>query len=610
MSGRRHAPSGEARFQENNSSRSAAKYKMALRHFSAGHLLKAIKSCEQVLALEATHSETLHLMGLISLQDGQLDAALEWISRALRSEPRVEYVLSLGQALQQLNRHDDALKAFDKAVQLQPDDGRARRCLGDALANVGRNEEALSGYQQALKLNPSDWDAADKRANLLRRLGRMEEALAGFDACDKLRPDQLPTLNGRLACLCGLRRFDEALATGLYCKDIAPDNPDVWNDIGAVLQWLGRDGEALEYFDRAIRLRPDFAHALFNKAASLTKVKRFDDALTIYDHLRANHPDDGLAAIGRAQIQLLTGDFEQGWRGREQRWKKLSTGYPPFSQPMWLGKESIAGKTLLIGADEGFGDSIQFVRYAPMAAAMGARVILVVQDALHPVLSGLEGIAQCIPFSASKSLPPFDFHTPTTSLPLAFGTTVQSIPAPLSYLPRPDQARIREWESRLGAHSKLRVGLVWSGNPRHVNDCNRSMPLKTLLPALDVEAMFISLQKEPRTDDRALLGQRSDIFDPTEDFVNFEDTAALICCLDLVVTVDTSVAHLAGALGRPTWLLLPFVPDFRWLLDREDSPWYPSMRLFRQARPGDYDGVIECVRASLLEEISRFSQSS
>jgi hypothetical protein len=277
---------------------------------------------------------------------------------------------------------------------------------------------------------------------------------------------------------------------------------------------------------------------------------------------------------------------------------------------MWLGKEDIAGKTLLIAADEGLGDAIQFARYVPKLAARGARVILVAEDALCPLLSGLSGASQCIPKSvAVHGVPPFDFHCPLGSLPLAFGTRLDSIPADIPYLPPAAASRVQAWEARLGPHDKLRVGMVWSGNPAHKGDHHRSSSLRAYSAFLDLDATFVSLQKDPRPDDKGVLDERRDIVDLTAHLTDFAETAALISCLDLVITVDTSVAHLAGALGCPTWILLPHTPDFRWLLDRDDSPWYPSVRLFRQDASRDYAGVIERVRAELAILSSRYRRA-
>lgn len=272
---------------------------------------------------------------------------------------------------------------------------------------------------------------------------------------------------------------------------------------------------------------------------------------------------------------------------------------------MWLGGESVEGKTILIAADEGLGDTIHFARYIPMLAEQGARVLLAVQDPLHRLMSNLSGTSHCAPMSAIGTLPAFDLHCPISSLPLAFKTRLDTIPSE-PYLPSPPGSLVQAWENRLGPRTRLRVGLVWSGDPSHVNDETRSIPLRTLSRILDVDADFISLQKALRPHDAAVLRERRDIIDLTAELTDFTDTAALICCLDLVITVDTSVAHLAGALGRPTWILLPWTPDYRWLLDRTDSPWYPSVRLFRQTETREYESVLDRVRDKLLAPAAAF----
>jgi ADP-heptose:LPS heptosyltransferase len=257
--------------------------------------------------------------------------------------------------------------------------------------------------------------------------------------------------------------------------------------------------------------------------------------------------------------------------------------------------------------DEGLGDTIQFVRYVPLLEKLGARIILVVQDSLHPLLSNMPGIWQCLPTSAT-ALPAFDFHCPMMSLPLAFGTRLDTIPSFQSYLPAPPKDRVQVWKERLGSHDRLRVGLVWSGNPRHLDDHNRSIPLSAISDLLELDAHFISLQKDPKPDDSAVLRELTDITDPTGHLTDFVETAALIACLDLVITVDTSVAHLAAAQGCPTWTLLSYTPDYRWLLDRGDTPWYPTMRLFRQSETREYASVIARVKNTLSARVARWRQ--
>ncbi|HLG84983.1 MAG TPA: tetratricopeptide repeat protein [Bradyrhizobium sp.] len=579
-------------------------YLTALGHMRAGRYGDAAACCRETLARDADHADTLNLFGLLALQAEQYDHAVEWISRAIRQEPKPFYLTSLGTCLSRQGRHEEALQAFDKAVQLKPDDANLWHDLGNALVALGRDSEAVLSFRHGLALNPQHWEAANQCAILLYGLGRIEEALACLDACDALRPNHVPTLQRRAACLTRLKRFEEALALCHTSHALAPDDAGICNNLGTVLRSLGQDEDALPWFDQALALQPNDRDALHNKAAALAKLRRFTDAVAIYQHLKTEDPNDALAELGIAHLQLLNGHFASGWAGREARWK-MARSYPDFAQPMWLGQESLAGKTIVIIADEGLGDTIQFVRYVPMLAERGARVILVVQDPLHPLLSKLPGISQCLPMS-DIHLPPFDFHCPIMSLPLAFGTRLETIPSSTPYLPAPDDDRVRAWEQRLGAHDRLRVGLCWAGNPRQPDDHNRSVALQAFSSLLDADATFVSLQKEMKPDDRAALREMPGIIDLTDQLTDFAETAALLACLDLVITVETSVAHLAGALGHKTWTLLCYTPDHRWLLDRDDSPWYPTMRLFRQTRPGDWQSVFARVRIKLEQEIAAF----
>ncbi len=424
-----------------------------------------------------------------------------------------------------------------------------------------------------------------------------------MNLCDELQPGHAATLNQRGVALHNLNRFEEALSDNRQAQPLDPTNAGICSDIGADLHRLGRHEEALEWFDRALDLRPGFAWALKNKAVTLTEMHRFDEAVVLYRHIKRIDPENAEADWNVGLIQLRTGDFESGWATREARWKipSFTAGYyPELSEPAWSGAEPVAGKTILLCSDEGLGDVIQLARYVPMVAARGAQVILVVPAPLCTLLSGLTGVAECLP-ELGRARPAFDFHCPLSRLPLAFGTRLDTIPAGTSYLPAATADRVQAWQARLGPHTKLRVGMVWSGRSTHLNDHNRSIPLRTMSRILDVGATFVSLQKEVRPDDRATLLERSEIVDLTADLTDFAETAALISCLDLVITVDTSVAHLAGALGCPTWILLPYTPDYRWLLDRDDSPWYPTVRLFRQTETREYASVLDRVRNELLK---------
>ncbi|WP_024520640.1 tetratricopeptide repeat-containing glycosyltransferase family protein [Bradyrhizobium sp. Tv2a-2] len=580
----------------------SALFLAALGHLRAGRAGDAEACCREALALDSEHADALHLMGLLALQVEQYGQATDWIARAIQREPKPIYLTSLGTCLSRQDRGEEALQVFDKAVQLKPDDANLWRDLANALVALERTDEAVLSLQHALKLNPQHWETANQCAVLLHGLGRVEESLSYLDLCDALRPNDVATLQRQAACLSNLKRFEDALSLCHRSHTLAPHDAAICNNLGTVLRSLGRDEDALPWLDRALSLQPGFRDALHNRAAALAKIRKLSEAMAVYEQLRTDDPTDALAELGIAHLQLLTGNFGAGWAGREARWK-MRRNYPQFAQPVWLGRQSLAGKTILVASDEGLGDTLQFVRYVPMLAERGARVVLVVQDPLYPLLSKLPGISQCLPMSATR-LPPFDFHCPLMSLPLAFGTTLQTIPASIPYLPAPDDDRVQAWQRRLGTHDRLRVGLCWAGNPGQPDDHNRSIALRTFLQLFDADAVFISVQKETKPEDQAALREMTGMIDMTGHLTDFAETAALLSCLDLVISVETSVAHLAGALGRPTWTLLCYTPDHRWLLDRDDSPWYPSMRLFRQDSPGDWQGVFDRVRRALEKEIA------
>ena len=537
----------------------------------AGRHLEAQLCCRNALAADPNHRDSLHLMGILCLQARQYDHAIEWIARASQQDVKTDYLLSLGTALEQQGLHQEALRAFDRGVQIKPDDAEL-------------------------------WAS---RGATLTHLERLEEALACFDRCDELLPNHAAVMEQRGVTLHRLKRYDEALADHRHAHALNPANPNVCNNIGASLQYLRRDEEALAWFDKALALKPDFIMAMINRASSLAQMRRIDETIAVYEQVKAIDPANAEADSYLSLIHLLIGDFEAARAGHKARWSAHPRpgSYPDFHQHLWLGKENVSGRTILVFADEGLGDTIQFARYIPMLAARGANVFLLVEETLRPLLSNLPGVTQCLSKPA-PSLPPFDLHCPITTLPFALGTRLDTIPSSASYLPPLPEANMRAWQRRLSERArpggKRRVGLVWSGNPRHTNDHNRSIPLRVLAPLLDAGPDFVSLQRELRSGDSALL-EASGVIDLSSGLTDFTETAALVSCLDLVISVDTSVAHLAAALGRPTWILLPYLPDFRWLLDRDDSPWYPTARLFRQSERRDWAEVIERVRRALDE---------
>jgi tetratricopeptide (TPR) repeat protein len=616
----------------------------ALRLLKAGQTTEAEVACRQALTLDAGHANALHAMGRVCLALKRDQLAIEWYARAIAQDPTVtDYFVDLGQALQQVERFDEAIKvydrvlqmrpevveswqrfgellqrqnraaeaaqAFDRALQLAPESADIWYQLGHTLKVQDRRDEATLAFDQALKFRPTHIDAANNAGLLYFQTERYEEAIARFDGSLKQTADQAGVLCLKCICLRRLRRYEEALLFGRRAHALAPQDPDIANSLGCVLQNLGLHDEAIAVFDRAIALRPNFADFHNHRGTSLAELHRFDEAFASFDQAIALRPDFADVHWNASLFRLLVGDFASGWSAREWGRKCRAVGFAErsFDAPAWLADAPLSGKTILLHSDEGLGDTIQFCRYAMMVAEQGGRVLLEVDPVLQPLLSGLPGVVACLARGIDE-IPAIDFHCPISALPLAFQTRLETIPAAPSYLPSPAAERLESWEDRLGRHDRPRIGLVWSGNPAHLNDRNRSVPFEMLAPVLDLDARFVSLQKDVRPSDRAALAARHDIVDCTADIRDFVDTAALIACLDLVLTVDTSVAHLAGALGKPTWIMLPYTPDYRWLLDRDDSPWYQSVRLFRQGRDRDYKPVIARVRTALSEFVPTIAQ--
>jgi tetratricopeptide (TPR) repeat protein len=591
----------------------AAWFEAGLRMLQAGQIAEAEQCGRQALNLDQGHADSLHLMGMLCVASKQYDLAIEWFAMAIRQNPAVgDYFANLGMALQRKERFDEAIKSYDRALVINPGQADIWFRMGEILQQQKRPDEAVLSFDQALKLKPGNREAANASGLLHFEAKRYEEAMARFTRSTEIDPSQSGAFNFISRCQWPLRRFDEALVNGRKAHDLAPDNPDIIKNVGLILQKLEQHEEALAWFDKALALRPDFPSALNDRATTLFALRRIDEAFAALDRAVALDPECADYHWNRALFRLLVGNFDQGWQGREWGRKCALVGFVDrkFEKPHWFGEEPVAGKTILLHSDEGLGDSIQYSRYAPMVAKLGARVILEVEAPLHPLLTGMEGVSLCLPKITGVELPAFDLHCPLGVLPLAFKTRLETIPASPCYLPRLPEARLSAWRDRLGAHDRLRVGLVWSGNPLNGNDRNRSTSLRKMSAIFDDCARFYSLQKEPRPEDRATLLERGDVIDLTGHLTDFVETGALISNLDLVVTVDTSVAHLAAALGRPTWILLPHTPDYRWLLGRDDSPWYPSVRLFRQDESRDYTSVLARVRDELATLIAAFGHDA
>jgi tetratricopeptide (TPR) repeat protein len=554
----------------------------------------ALASYDRALELRPDDAMVLYRRGTVLRDLKRFDEAVASYERALELQPQdAELLCRCGTALYELQRFEQALASFDLALEQRPDHARALCNRGATLYELQRFEEALASYDRALEQRPDYVVALCNRGTTLRELKRFEEASASFGHVLELQPDNTRGLYCRAAVLHELKRFDEALATCNRAIEIDPDCVEALSNRGRILTDLLRLDEALVSHDRALALRPNYPPALANRAVTLNELKRFEEARASYARALELQPGFKQARFDDALCHLLIGDFERGWQWFGNRVSRR------LAQPMWLGQGDLAGRTILLFPEEGLGDTIQFCRYVPFVAQRGARVVLEVQPPLRGLLGSLGGAAQII--SGEDPLPDFDVHCPLHALPLAFGTRLETIPFAGPYL-RASPRAVDRWCRRLGPRSGPRIGLTWAGDPKHRSDHKRSMRLSDVLPLFDVGgAELVSLQRDLRPGDAAMLSARGGIADFCAELKDFSDTAALISNLDLVISVDTSVAHLAGALAKPVWVMLPFVPEWRWLLDRDDSPWYPTARLFRQDETRTWENVVARVRAALSE---------
>ena len=524
-----------------------------------------------------------------------LATALRSCDQAIAAKPDdPEAYNARGNVLLRSMRYDDAVASFDKAIELKPDYPQPYNGRGNALQALRRFEEAVESYDTAVALKADYAAAYSNRGNALQALQRFEDAIESYGKAIILRPDDVEAYNNRGAGLRRLARFDEALQDFDSAIALLPDHAGLHKNRGNALQGLRRFEDAIESYNTAIALSSHYGDAYDNRGVTQKELKRFDEAMDSFGEalaLRQEHHD---AIFNRALLHLLMGRFEIGWRDCEARKNtRIPDGNRGWGKPLWLGETDISGKTILVHWEQGFGDVIQMCRYISLLKTAGARVLFLPQQQLQTLMRGLNAYVSIV--GHDSVIPQFiDLQCPIMSLPLAFKTDIGSIPS-ASYISA-DKGKVAVWKDRLGSKTKPRVGVVWKGNL--VPDGGRSIELERFQRLLNPSLEFISLQKEVTDAERSLL-DRAGVLHAGDAFADFSDTAALCVLMDLVISIDTSVAHLAGALGIPVWVLLTWVADWRWLLDRDDSPWYPSMRLFRQTARGDWNGVLERVKLEL-----------
>jgi tetratricopeptide (TPR) repeat protein len=600
-----------------------------------GRLDDAERDYLATLAADPVHVDALHLLGVLRHQQGQHAAAVDLVRRAADLRPQdAALQLNLGNALKALGHLDGAIERFRNALSLAPGFPMAHYNLGNAYAAAGRHEDAADAFVKSLQLQPSDPSSHNNLGNALHALGRHQDAIAAFERALELRPGHAGAHNNLGMALNALNRADEAItqfqaalaaeprfvaaqfnlgntldAVGRHEEAVAafeatlalqPHLPPALFGLGNALAATGRHADATQHFERAVGLDPAFALAWLSLGTARHALGAHDAALRAFDQALRLRPDLASAHMNRALVWLTLGDFARGLP--EYEWRLDTTAQPGAQTlPRWHG-EPIEGKTLFVHAEQGFGDTLQFVRFVPLVARLGVRVVLEVQPQLLPVLepAAHEWRVTLIPQGAPR--PRADLQCPLLSLPLALGTTFDGIPARTPYLTVPPAYR-RKWRGSLGGHAKRKIGLAWSGRIQQHE--NRTMPLAALDPLFALEGIdWIVLQPDLSAGERAALDahpRAASIHRFDQRIGDFADTAAIIERLDAVVSIDTSIAHLTGALRKPLWLMLPFAADWRWFTGDTHSPWYPGVQIVRQPEPGAWHEVVETVALAVRD---------
>jgi tetratricopeptide (TPR) repeat protein len=574
---------------------------LATCHHGLGEIKEAVEAYGQALRLRPASPELHCGLGSALAAAGRRDAALEHFQQALRLEPgHVEALMAMGVLLGEAGRPAEALPVLQQVVQARPDVAQAHHNLGVALAQLGRTEEAANCLQEAVRVQPNYADAHCHLGNLLRDLRRLPEAEEHYRTCIAQRPDHAAAYINLGLSLTETGRHTEAMVLLRQATRLSPKSKEAWNNLGLAYSGRGEFVQARSCYEEALRLASDYTEAHVNLGSAWKEEGHLDEALACYQVALWYRPELPSAHYNRALTLLQAGDYERGWPAYEWRWRRPTMPPRPFVQPRWDGS-SLEGKTILLWCEQGLGDAIQFVRYAPLVKERGGRVVLECPANLVSVLQTCPGVDVIV----AEGVPPpdFDVQAPLLSLPALFSTTLASVPGTVPYL-FPDQKLVEAWREKLGrAEGNVLIGVVWQGNPRHGWDHWRSFPLTALAPVAAVPGVrLVSLQQGPGVEQLRSLGGRFQVLDLGDDLDRgggFADTAAVMANLDVVVTADTAAAHLAGALGVPTWLALAAVADWRWLLGREDTPWYPTMRLFRQQGLNRWGDVFERMAAEL-----------
>lgn len=580
-------------------------HNLAVAYARAGKLEEAIGQFRRALDLKPGSADAYGNLGLAYLDSGKPDEALPCYREVTRLRPEwPQGHFQLGNVLRRLGQPGEAVECYRSALKFKPDFAEAHHNIGLAYAQQGKYAEAAASYREAIRVKTDYASAYNNLGIALQELNKLDEAVATFHEALKHKPDAHETHSNLGVALAAQGKLEEAVTSYQEALRLKPDYAEAHNNLGNALRDLGTLDKAVHHFQEALRLKPDYSETYNNLGIARLQQGSIDDAIACYDRALELNPDYPDARKNRSLARLAQGDWLRAWPEYEWRWHSKGIAPRSFRQPRWDGG-LLDGKTILLYAEQGLGDTLQFIRYAALVKERGARTLFECPKVLMRLLTRMDGVDEVIP--EGTPLPDFDVQSPLLSLPGMFGTTPEAIPAGVPYLAA-DPERTARWREALRRIAGFKIGIVWQGNPGFKNDRNRSIPLSQFARLADIQGVqLVSLQKGHGTDQ--IRSWRSDlpltVLDPDLEAAgrDFADTAAIMMNLDLVITADTATAHLAGALGVPVWVGLPVISDWRWLRDRTDTPWYPTMCLYRQERWGDWETVFARMAAELRRQV-------
>jgi tetratricopeptide (TPR) repeat protein len=577
-----------------------------------GKSAEALAHYQTAVRLQPNYAEAHFRLGNTLAEQGERGQAIEAYRHTLRIKPdHAEALSNLGVTLAQLGQLEEAVDKLRTAISFRPDSAKAHHNLGVALAQQGKPDEAVNCFRQALGLKPNYPEAYYNLGNVLVALKKNEEAVACFQEALQRKPDYGEVFNNLGLLLTEMGQLASAVVFLQQAVRLRSQSAEAHNNLGLALAEQGRYAEAEACYLRALAINPNYGDAHANLGGTFRELGKLEEALACYQLALWLNPNSASTRWNRALLLLQIGNFKEGWAEYEWRWKRPKAPVygglrRSFTKPVWDGTP-LGGRTILLHMEQGLGDMIHFIRYASLVHQAGGRVIVECPGFMIPLFSSCPGIHELV--AEGSPLPDFDTHCPILSLPRLLGTTLETIPAQVPYL-FADEGLIEHWRQQLSPFRAFKVGIIWQGNPHHRWDRHRSVPLTQFEPLARLAAVeLFSLQWGPGKDQLRSVADRFSVHQLAEELNAttgaFMDTAAVMVNLDLVITVDTAAAHLAGALGVPVWVALSTLLDWRWLYGREDSPWYPTMRLFQQTQMDNWAPVLDRMAAEIRQILGK-----